>query len=142
MHIFKSLILGFFLLTFGLLSHIPDAYAAVDPTLIPQAPRVRDYLQDGKSAELGKELSATTDLKTNLINTGPQILNTYFFGFFGIIATIIALQAGIKVLFSNGNEKAFKDGVMTIINAGIGVILIGSSWAIVRLILQVNLGSS
>lgn len=114
--------------------------AVVDDALLtPLAPKVKNYLEDGKT-------SPTYDLKgagnVQLLNVGPKRISDLVFGFMGVITIIVALRAGVSVLFSKGDAAKFKNGIMAIIYAAIGIVLIGSAWIIVRLVLDINLGST
>lgn len=124
----------------GMFSSLPGttAYAVTVETPVAKPPLVKNYLEDTSNTPT-QELRGTS-ANENLFETGPKKLNDYFFGFFGIIAIIIALRSGTKIIFSNGDAKTFKDGIMTLVNAAIGIVVIGSSWSIIRIILQINLG--
>lgn len=109
-----------------------------DSLLTPVAPKVKNYLEDGKT-------TPAYDLKgagnVQLLDVGPKRIADIVFGFFSIIAVIISMRAGISVLFSKGDAAKFKNGIMAIVYAAIGIVLIGSAWIIVRLVLQINLGN-
>ncbi|MFN7159982.1 MAG: hypothetical protein ACK4NC_00045 [Candidatus Gracilibacteria bacterium] len=109
-----------------------------DKLLVPLPPKVKNYLEDGKT-------SPAYDLKgagnVQLLDVGPKRIADIIFGFFSIISVIVALRAGISVLFSKGDAAKFKNGIMAIIYAAIGIVLIGSAWIIVRLVLDINLGT-
>lgn len=113
-------------------------HAVTVETPMAKPPLVKNYLEDTSSTPT-QELRGTS-ANENLFETGPKKLNDYFFGFFGIIAIIIALRAGTTILFSGGDAKTLKEGIMTLVNAAIGIVIIGSSWSIIRIILQINLG--
>ncbi|MBD3251896.1 hypothetical protein GF380_05615 [Candidatus Uhrbacteria bacterium] len=55
--------------------------------------------------------------------------------FIGIITLVMILWGGFQFLFSMGNDEKMKQAGRTIRNAIIGLIIVLSSWAIVRFVL-------
>lgn len=138
-----SLFLFLFSFSFFILSHIPESHA-ID-VAIPNEdkimqPLVKNYLDDGKTSPTSK-LDGTGGQKVQLLDVAPKRVSDILFGFMSLISVIVALRAGIDVLFSGGDAGKFKKGIMAIVYAAIGIVLIGSAWIIVRIVLSINLGN-
>lgn len=106
--------------------------------LIPLPPKVKNYIEDGKTSPTSPLQGAGN---VQLLDVGPKRISDIVFGFMSLITVVIALRAGISVLFSKGDAAKFKNGIMAIVYAAVGIVLIGSAWMIVRLVLSINLGT-
>jgi len=72
-----------------------------------------------------------TDLRTGVIS----ILN-YFLGFLGLVAVIVIIVAGVKLVTSQGNDSAVKSAQKTILYAALGLLLVFFAYAIVNFIVS------
>ncbi len=104
--------------------------------LIPQA----DVL--AQSADLGADLLFQEDRPEDAIAGGfrEAIIGfvNYFLSFLGLLAVIFVIYAGILMLTSAGNEENTEKGKKILIWAGIGIIVVLLSFAIVRLFVEVG----
>ena len=74
---------------------------------------------------------ATTDIKIIIGNTIQVVM-----GIVGSITLIIFLYGGFLWLTSAGNSEAIQKGLQAMLWAGIGIIVVFSSYAIITLILN------
>ena len=63
-----------------------------------------------------------------------KIINI-FLGFLGMIAVLIILAGGLKVIASGGNQDAFADAKKTLSSGIIGLIIIFSAFGIARFVI-------
>ncbi len=62
------------------------------------------------------------------------------FGFFTTIGSIVVLVSGTKIIFAKGDVKKVQEGIQIVIYTIVGMVIIGSSWFVIRLILDINFG--
>lgn len=113
----------------------PWCFATSIPTdVLPAIPKVKDFTEQTVGA--GQQIGQTS---TKLFYDAPKQIVDTVFQVFAAISGIIVVYAGIKIIFSRGTDpKKFKEGIMAIIYAGIGLVIIGGAWIIVRLVLNIN----
>ncbi|OIO52935.1 hypothetical protein COT40_00440 [Candidatus Peregrinibacteria bacterium CG08_land_8_20_14_0_20_41_10] len=80
-------------------------------------------------------VTSTTFLRQGVVN----IVN-YGLGFLGLIAVLMIVYAGVKLVSSAGSEEAMKSGKKTIGYAIVGIIIIFLSFAIVNWIIPATGG--
>jgi hypothetical protein len=66
-----------------------------------------------------------------------KIAINWVLGLLALIALIICLYAGFKMLTAAGDAKAYGDGFTMLRQAGIGLIMIGISWLLVSFVFWV-----
>src|SRR3989344_1059644 len=80
--------------------------------------------------ESGLQLG-TTDIRVTITRIIRAVL-----GFLGLIALIVVLYAGFRILTAGGNEDTIRDARKILINGAIGLAIILMSVAIVQFVLQ------
>ncbi|MFB6181668.1 MAG: Mbov_0395 family pilin-like conjugal transfer protein [Candidatus Magasanikbacteria bacterium] len=70
-----------------------------------------------------------------LVEVIGNIINI-FLGLLGIIALVMIVYGGYKIMTSGGNEEKVEEGKRTLINATIGLIIIMASFAIVNFVVN------
>ena len=109
------------LLTILILPQITSATSGVDV--------VTGSLEEtAQQAELG---SQPTDL-SSLIGT---VIN-YLFGLLGVIFLLVVLAGGLRWMTAGGNEEKVKKGRDTLIWASLGLVVIFSSYAVLKTIFE------
>lgn len=78
----------------------------------------------------------STDGAWGLIGAVKTAIN-WVLGLLALIALIICLWAGFKMLTSAGDTKAYGDAFTMLRQAGVGLILIGISWLLVSFVFWV-----
>ncbi len=66
-----------------------------------------------------------------------KIAINWVLGLLALIALVICLYAGFKMLTAAGDPKAYGDGIAILRQAGIGLIMIGISWLLVSFVFWV-----
>lgn len=72
----------------------------------------------------------------SIIDIVKQFIN-YALGLLGLIALIMLLWGGYKMVTSGGQEDAYKEGLKILKNAAIGIAFIAVSWFLVQFIFRV-----
>ncbi|MFA5211600.1 MAG: pilin [Patescibacteria group bacterium] len=75
-------------------------------------------------------------LATTNVNSLIQKIITSVLGVTGTLAFLVFIIGGIMWITSGGNEDKVKKGTETMVWAGIGVVVIFSSYAIINLVLK------
>lgn len=73
-----------------------------------------------------------TDLRSGVIS-----LINYFLGFLGLIAVIVIIFSGVKLVASQGNDGKVKEAQKTILYAALGLLIVFFAYAIVNFIVNV-----
>lgn len=69
------------------------------------------------------------------------VIVDYFLGFLGLIAVLMIIYGGVQMVTSQGNPEAVNKGKKIITYAGIGIVIILLSFAIVSTILGAGAGT-
>jgi len=69
---------------------------------------------------------------------GIQSLLTFLIYFSGIVAVLLFIYAGVKLIFSGGNEGAVTDAKKIFWNTTIGFLIVISAYLIVSLVLSIS----
>jgi hypothetical protein len=80
--------------------------------------------------------STNTTFDTALYNIWNGLFHIVYL-LFGIIAVALLIWAGIQYITSNGNPERVKKARQSIVNIVLGIILLGSSYAIIAFILGI-----
>ena len=72
----------------------------------------------------------------SIIDIIKQFIN-YALGLLGLIALVVLLWGGYKMVTSGGQEDAYKEGLKILKNAAIGIAFIAVSWFLVQFIFRV-----
>jgi PKD repeat protein len=83
-----------------------------------------------------KGLTQATDARTYILN-----VTNFALGFLGLIAVLIVIYGGVLSVISAGNPETAKKGKQAIMYAGIGLIIVMGSFALVNTILLAPSGS-
>ena len=75
----------------------------------------------------------------NLIEVGPARAMTIILSLFTLVGVIIAVYAGSQIIFSGGDAKKVEVAVKTLVYAGVGMLVVGMAWVIVRLVLNIDI---
>ena len=86
----------------------------------------------GSTSQLGwiNGISGTDRGTTDFISLVRSFVN-WILGLISLIALLMALYGGFKMVTSAGDDGKYKDGFKVLKNAAIGLIIIGLSWIIV-----------
>ncbi len=76
---------------------------------------------------------AGTDQWDSIITIIKNFIN-YALGFLALIALVMLLWGGYKMVASGGDEGAYKEGLKILKNAAIGIAFIAVSWFLVTFI--------
>jgi len=95
-------------------------------------------IQNG-DIRITEDAAATEASQRDLVLEGPNRVLDFLLSFFSIIAVIIGILAGVKIIYSHGNAKQFQEGLMMLVYTALGMLIISGSWFIVRFILNFNL---
>ncbi len=76
---------------------------------------------------------AGTDQWETIIDIIKRFIN-YALGFLALIALVMLLWGGYKMVASGGDEGAYKEGIKILKNAAIGIAFIAVSWFLVTFI--------
>lgn len=79
---------------------------------------------------------AGTDTGDTIIDIIKRFIN-YALGFLALIALVMLLWWGYKMVTSGGQEDAYKEGLKILKNAAIGIAFIAVSWFLVTFIFYV-----
>ena len=79
---------------------------------------------------------AGTDQGDTIIDIIKRFIN-YALGFLALIALVMLLWGGYKMVASGGDEGAYKEGLKILKNAAIGIAFIAVSWFLVTFIFYV-----
>lgn len=77
----------------------------------------------------------------NLLEVGPARVMTIILSLFTLVSIVIAIYAGVTIIFSGGDQKKVEKGVKTLAYAAIGMLVVGAAWLIVRLVLNIDVTS-
>lgn len=77
-----------------------------------------------------------TDKGDSIIQVIKNVIN-YVLGFLGLIALIMLLYGGFKMVTAGGDENGYQEGFKVLKNAAIGIAFIGISWFLVTFIFYV-----
>lgn len=119
-----SLTLGFSLGS-ALAQNTPDS-------VLPTAPRSINLFNPANNTP------SNPGAAVNLIDVGPARIMTLLLSVFSILGVIIAIYAGATIIFSQGDQKKVEQGIKTLVYAGIGMLLVGGAWLLVRLVLNID----
>lgn len=75
-----------------------------------------------------------------LIETLPEFIISTIFLIFSGLGVVFAFIAGYKIIFSKGDQKKMQEGIQTLVYAVLGLIITGSAWMIIRLVLNISFG--
>ncbi len=73
-----------------------------------------------------------TDLRSAVLS-----LMNYFLGFLGLVAVIVIIISGVKLVASQGNDAAVKSAQKTIGYAALGLLIVFFAYAIVNFIVNI-----
>ena len=107
--------------------------------VLPTAPQVFQNLDDVNNTQ--SLTGDQTGVNRNLLNEGPKRILDLIFGTFATVGTIICVIAGVRIIFSDGDTKKFREGIKAIVYAAIGIMIVGGAWMLVRSILSINPGN-
>lgn len=87
------------------------------------------------SVQWGINVAGGTDVDQwdRIIGVVKNFIN-YVLGFLGLIALIMLLYGGFKIVTWGSDEAKYQEGVKTLKNAAIGIGFIGLSWFLVTFI--------
>jgi len=85
---------------------------------------------------VAKSGEAATNGADGLIGAVKTAINRVL-GLLALIALIICLWAGWKMLTATGDQKKYEEGFTMLRQAGIGLVMIGISWLLVSFIFRV-----
>ncbi len=81
-------------------------------------------------------INAGTDQWDNILSVIKKFIN-YALGLLALIALVMLLWGGYKMVASGGQEDAYKEGLKILKNAAIGIAFISISWFIVTFIFYI-----
>ncbi len=73
-----------------------------------------------------------TDLRSGVVS-----LINYFLGFLGLVAVIVIIFSGVKLVASQGNDGKVKEAQKTILYAALGLLIVFFAYAIVNFIVSI-----
>ena len=73
-----------------------------------------------------------TDLRSAVVS-----LINYFLGFLGLVAVIVIIFSGVKLVASQGNDGKVKEAQKTILYAALGLLIVFFAYAIVNFIVNI-----
>lgn len=104
---------------------VPAAHANTGTSTNPTNDPLGITRFDNSGTRLGTRNLETT--VAGIINVGLSLL--------GVVAVVIIIIGGAKVMFSGGNEEARAGGIKFITTGVIGLAIIFSAWAIAKFVL-------
>ena len=123
------------LLVFHMLSVPPSAYAETDCSKMEGAAKTscekQNECETDANRDQGKVFARAFN---NTCVTLPEFITTvvnYVMMFAAIIAGFMFLQGGIKIIASRGNPAAVVEARSTLINAGVGLVLLATAYVII-----------
>lgn len=112
------------------------ASTAAPDSVLPVQPRTIDLFNPGAGSTVTEP---EVPQNVNLIEVGPARVMSFIFSIFTLVSIVVAIYAGVLIIFSGGDQKKVEKGVNALVYAAIGMLIVGGAWLFVRIILNIDL---
>lgn len=127
---------GYYLIAWFTAVSLMSFASAQNPTSNPSTTTHWFGLNEGVSQGVEGIWGIGQDEGDGIITVIKQFIN-WALGLLALIALVMLLWWGYKMVASGGDEDAYKEGLKILKNAAIGIAFIATSWLLVSLIFYV-----